>query len=421
LATAGIDLAIFGTRRQRRAAGVAKRNAAADLRVVRQNSVVRTAVASRDVMILQLLVAGITIFGLVMVLSASSVVSIVDYGSPWSLFLRQAIWTVLGIAAFAVARRVDLQKMRRFIVPFFVLTAVMLLAVLLPGLGQVSGGSSRWIGAGPVRIQPSEFAKLAFALYGADLLARRVKSKDVGREILRPIILVLGFLGILIVKQPDLGTAIILVCIAITLLYAGGIERRVLGTLIAVAIGLAGILAIAAPYRRDRLLSFLHPFSQASTSGYQLAQALASMGSGHIVGAGLGATVSKWFLPNAQTDFIFAVVGNEFGLIGSIAVVACFVAIGVLGLRIAARATDPFSRLLATAITAWIVLQAFINIGGVIGIMPETGIPLPFLSFGGSSLVVALFAMGIVINIAEPKSKLRGARSGHKRLSAPRR
>lgn len=372
------------------------------------------AVGQRDATRLTMLTAAITGFGLVIVLSASSVVSIADYGSPWALFERQVMWTVLGAGAFLLASRGDLRRLRRLTAPMLIVTVFLLFVVLVPGLGKTAGGSSRWIGAGPIRIQPSEFAKLALALFAADLVARREHLLDQLHAVVRPLVVVLAITGILILKQPDMGTAIVLVCIAAAVLYAGGLRSRVLVGIVG-TLGCAGsVLALAAPYRRARLLSFIDPFAHASTSGYQVVQSLEALGSGHLTGTGLGGSAATWgFLPNAQTDFIFAVIGNELGLIGALVVLFAFVGLGALGLRIAARSTDRFSSLLATGLTCWIVCQAFINVGGVIGILPETGIPLPFLSFGGSSLVVALAAVGLLVNIARhplPSGSRGGAR-----------
>ena len=360
----------------------------------------------RDATRLSMLTAAINGFGLVIVLSASSVVSIATYGSPWALFERQLLWTFFGLIAFFVCSRFDLRRLRKLAPTILMATVAMLVFVLAPHIGKSSGGSSRWIGAGPIKIQPSEFAKLAFALFAADLVARRDGARDQVQTVVRPLVTVLAFTALLILKQPDMGTAIVLVVIGAAVLYAGGIERRVLATVFGALAVVGSILALAAPYRRARLFSFINPFAHASTSGYQVVQSLIALGSGHLFGTGLGGSVAKWgFLPNAQTDFIFAVIGNELGLIGELIVILSFVGLGALGLRIAARTADRFSALLATGITCWLVAQALINIGGVIGVMPETGIPLPFLSSGGSALVVALGAVGLLVNIARDPAR----------------
>jgi cell division protein FtsW len=340
-------------------------------------------------------------FGLVMVLSSSTVASINTAGTPWSLFEKQLMWTAIGAVCCLIAIRIPLHRVRQASIPLLLGVIVLLGLVFFPAFGSTVGGSSRWIDLGPLQIQPSEFAKLALVLFLSDLAVRRQKARDEFKAIFIPALLALGILALLIIKQPDLGTAIVLTCIAASVLFAAGVRR---GTLVAVIgmLSLVGIvLAMDQSYRRERFLAFMHPMANATGSGYQLAQSLIALGSGHLTGSGIGGSVAKWnLLPNAWTDFIFAIVGNELGLLGGIAVIAAFAAFAYFGLRIARRSTDRFSSLLAVGITAWIVSQAFINIGGVEGALPETGVPLPFISSGGSSLVVALVAVGLLYNIA---------------------
>ena len=366
----------------------------------------------REARRLVLLTAALSAFGLVIVLSASSVASLTADGSPWSLFIKQALWTAIGGVAFLVATRVDLTRLRRFAVPFLLISAALLVAVLAPGLGRTAEGSSRWIGAGPLRLQPSELAKLAFAIFAADLIARRAGARDETKAIVIPTCTVLGVMALLILRQPDMGTAVVLCCLTASMLYVSGVKSGLLLRLLVVLSLLGGVVALWAPYRRARLLSFFDPFAHASTSGYQVVQSLVALGSGHLTGSGLGGSVAKWgFLPNAWTDFVFAIIGNELGLVGSLAVLAAFAWFTWLGIRIASRTADRFQRLLATGITCWVAAQAVINVGGVIGIMPETGIPLPFLSSGGSSLVVVLAAVGLLVNIARQPARRAGAPS----------
>jgi len=285
--------------------------------------------------------------------------------------------------------------------PLLCTCCFMLLVVLVPGIGVRVGGSSRWLGFGAWRVQPSELAKLAMALYCADLLARRRDRMRDLRVTLRPILVVLFVVAMLVMRQPDMGTTLVLASIVVSILFVAGTPLPALvGTL---ALGAAGAFALGmtASYRRARLLSFLHPWSDRSNTGYQLVQSIVGLASGGVAGVGLGASRAKWgFLPNAHTDFIFAIVGEELGLLGSLLVVALFAALAVLGVRAAARAPDRFGVLLGTGITAWLVGQAVINIGTVVGILPVTGVPLPFVSFGGSSLVIAMGAVGILLNIA---------------------
>jgi cell division protein FtsW len=374
----------------------------------------------RDANRLTVLVAALSCFGLVVVLSASSIVSITASGSPWSLFEKQVMWTVIGAGAFLLASRLDLGLLRRASVPMLVVSGGLLVAVFAPGISSDAvGGSSRWIGAGPLKIQPSELSKLSICLFAADLLARRADVEDQQRQIVYPLFTVIGVFGLLILKQPDMGTTVVLCVIGLSLLWAAGIERMLFVRLVSLLCVGGGIFAFAAPYRRARLFSFVNPFAHASTTGYQVVQSLEALGSGHITGTGLGTSAAKWgFLPNAWTDFIFAVIGNELGLVGTTAVLLAFAGFCWLGVRIAARTTDRFTSFLATGITCWIGSQAIINIGGVVGVLPETGIPLPFLSSGGSSLVVTLAAVGILVNIS--RSTARAARSPKEPSTDPR-
>jgi cell division protein FtsW len=346
-------------------------------------------------------IAVLNAVGVVMVLSASSVVSLTNYGSAWYFFERQLVWTVLGVAAFLLVVRVDYRRWRHLVRPLLIATVAMLVLVLVPGFGVYVAGSRRWLGAGSWRFQPSEVAKLALLLFTADLLTRRKDELGDWRRVLRPALLVVGGIAGLVMLEPDLDSTLLLAMIATAVLVAGGIRLRHLMAVGASGFVLATTLALAAPYRRARVLTFLHPTADAGNTGYQIVQSLIALGTGGLTGVGLGAGRAKWhFLPNAHTDFIFAVIGEELGLIGSLLVLSLFFAFAVLGVRVAARAPDRFGMLLATGITVWVTAQAAINIGGVVGLLPVSGIPLPFVSFGGSSLVFTMVGAGILANIA---------------------
>jgi cell division protein FtsW len=339
--------------------------------------------------------------GVVMVLSASSILSLTSYGNAWHFFQRQLIWTGLGVIAFAVVVRIDYHSWQRAIRPLVVVSGVLLVLVLVPKIGVYVGGSRRWLGLGPWRFQPSELAKLALLLFAADLVARRVDDLYDWRKVLRPVLVVLLGFGALVCLEPDLDSTVLLGVIVGAVLFAGGIRARHLAVVGGAAVALAAVLAMAAPYRRARVLTFLDPTADASNTGYQIVQSLIALGSGGVDGVGLGAGRAKWlFLPNAHTDFIFAVIGEELGLIGTLTVLLLFVAFAVVGVRTALRAPDRFGMLIATGVTVWIVAQAAVNIGGVTGVLPVSGIPLPFVSFGGSSLVFSLVAAGIMANVA---------------------
>lgn len=347
------------------------------------------------------LVTVLIVIGLIMVLSASSVESLRQYGSSWAIFERQVLWVILGVVALVLAARIDYRRWRRFATPLLVVCLLLLLAVLVPRLGVSSGGSSRWLGVGSLRMQPSELAKLGLVIFGADLLTRRANQMRSWKATIRPLLLIVGLACLLVIKQPDLGTALILICIVMGLLFAAGTSFAAIGTLLGVSATAAVLVALAEPYRRARLFSFFDPWAHASGSGYQVVQSLVGLGSGHMLGVGLGSSAAKWgFLPNAYTDFIFSVLGEELGLVGALLVVALFIALAVVGIRIAVRSSDRFGGLLAAGVTTWIVVQAVINIGGVAGMLPVTGVPLPFISFGGSSLVIMMAAVGMLLNVA---------------------
>jgi cell division protein FtsW len=339
--------------------------------------------------------------GLVMVLSASAYTSLQFYGSVWTIFERQVLWMAFGAIAFWGTMRIRYDIWRRLRIVLPLVTLVLLVAVLVPGIGVVAGGSSRWIGVGLLRLQPSELMKLAMAVFAADLLARRADRLARTRSVVVPLLGLLAVSGVLVLKQPDMGTALVLALITFALLYAGGVPLRPVAKALGVTAALALIVGLAEPYRRARLFSFLDPFAHAKGSGYQVVQSLVGLGSGHLYGLGLGGGREKWgLLPNAHTDFIFSVIGEEGGLLGTLVVLGLFAALAWFGLRAATRAPDRFGGLLAVAATCWITSQAVINVGAVIGVLPVTGIPLPFISFGGSSLVITLGAAGILANVA---------------------
>ncbi len=347
------------------------------------------------------LVVVLTMLGLIMVLSASSVMAYQKYGSPWLFLKRQIVWAALGAGALIVGTLVPYQKWRRLAKPLMGLSILGLIVVLIPGVGITVNGSSRWLGYGQLRVQPSELAKLALLLYSADLLARRSKLVGDVRLTLAPVLGMFGVAALLMMKQPDLGTTIVTAAIVFSVLFVSGVPTGALTLTGIVGFAATGVLSFSEKYRRDRMLSYLHPEKDAQKNGYQLVQSLVGVSSGGIFGVGLGNSRAKWgYLPHAHTDFIFAIIGEELGLVGASFVVGLFVAFGVLGVRTALRAPDRFGMLFAVGITAWVLVQAMVNIGAVIGVLPVTGIPLPFVSFGGSSLLVTMAATGMMLNVA---------------------
>jgi cell division protein FtsW len=348
------------------------------------------------------LVVVLCLIGLVMVLSASSVESLRLYGSPWYFFERQVLWLVVGAGAFTVAFRTDYHRWRRWSTGSMVVALAGLFLVLVPGFGVSVSGSTRWLGVGSWRIQPSEFAKVALILFGADVLDRRGDRGGDWRYTMGPVLAAFGILALMVMMQPDMGTTMVLAGIALAVLYVGGSPMGPMVGVLGAGATLTLLMAVAAPYRWRRMTAFLHPFADATNTGYQSAQGLVALGSGHIFGLGIGASRASWgYLPNQHTDFIFAIIGEETGLLGAMLVIGLFAAFAVAGIRAASRAPDRFGALLAGGVTAWIVVQAIINVGAVVGLLPVTGVPLPFVSFGGSSLVIALGAIGIVANVAK--------------------
>jgi cell division protein FtsW len=352
-------------------------------------------------MLLAALVAMLCVTGLMMVLSASSVEALRSYGGAWVFFVRQLIWVAIGALALIGTMYLDYRHWKRAVRPVLGISFVLLLLVLVPGVGIRAGGASRWLGTGSLRIQPSELAKLAVLLFGADLLDRRSAQVRDWRVVLRPVLLTTGLLAMLVLVQPDMGTTMLMVLVVLVLLFVGGVPLFSMASVGAVTGAAALVLAKVEGYRWDRVSSFRDPFGNFSNTGYQVAQSLVALGTGHVGGVGLGASRAKWgFLPNAHTDFIFAIVGEELGLVGTCLVVGLFVAFAALGVRVALRAPDRFGTLLAGGVTAWVCGQAAVNMGAVTGLLPVTGVPLPFVSFGGSSLVVTMAATGILLNIA---------------------
>ncbi len=358
--------------------------------------------------ILLALVAVLCVVGVVMVGSASEVISIEQYHSPWAILIRELMWMTVGAIGLFFAVRFDYHKLRPLRVPILIGTFFLLLLVLAPGIGVAANGSSRWIGFGQFRLQPSELMKFAIVIFGADLIVRRQETGGSYRTVIGPMLLVAGLACGLILIQPDMGTALVIAVIAIALLFASGVSMR---PIVKVLVGL-GLLAVAVglvdPYRRARLLSFLDPTAHAAGSGYQVTQSLIGLGSGNLIGVGLGSGRLKWgALPNAHTDFIFSVIGEELGLIGAVAVLLLLVALCWFGLQAAERAPDRFGSVLGVGLVTWLAAESFINVGAVIGLLPVTGIPLPFISFGGSSLVITMVSAGVLINIARQGAAAR--------------
>ena len=362
-------------------------------------------------------VGALVLLGLIMILSASNVAAFAQYGSSFRFFTRQLVWAAAGLAAFAVCARIDYRRWRRASGPLLGIVLLLLLLVLVPGVGIAAGGSARWLGAGPLQFQPSEVAKLALVLFLADAYARK-KERGYGdfSYAMFPALPAIGLLALLIMLQPDLGTTLLLGGIGFGILFAAAVPGRFLVPTIAAGGAAAAVAALIEPYRRARVLAFLNPWEDPFNTGYHTIQSLIAVGSGGWFGVGLGASRQKWlYIPNAHTDFIFAIFAEETGLVGSLVVIGMFAFLAYMGVRVARRAPDRFGMLVATGITLWVSLQALVNMGAVTASMPVTGVPLPLVSFGGSSLVISLAAMGILVNIAYHGERARRERGSSRR------
>ena len=346
--------------------------------------------------------------GVVMVYSASSATALLSDQSPQGLLIRQGIYAVLGLIAFAVCARIKPSKLVGWGQPAVLVCLGLLVVVLMPGIGIMANGSRRWLGMGPVQLQPAEFAKLALILFLAAYLTKNAAKLDEFKTLRLPV-LIAGAMAVLVIVEPDLGTAIVLVGTAIAMIALAGTSARLVG-LIAMGAVLLGALGIAAePYRRSRLFAFLDPWSDPQGAGFQIVQSKLAIGSGGVNGVGLGNGLQKvFYLPEAHTDMIMATVGEELGLIGFIGVIAVVGAVVWSGYRIAQSAADGRQRLLAGGLTTLIALQSIVNLGAVLGVLPVTGVPLPFMSYGGSSLVVFAASAGILVGIGR-RSRARRA------------
>ncbi len=351
--------------------------------------------------LLVLAVAVLNIVGLVMVLSASSVESLDSKGNPWWFFERQLLWTAFGALAFLAASRFDHRRWRRVAPLLLVVAFGLLTVVLIPGIGIYVDGARRWLGSGQFRLQPSEIAKFALLVFCADVLARRQHEVADWRRGLRPIVSVLGAVALLMMLEPDLASFMVIAVMVAAMLVVGGIRARHLATLAAAGVAMVTMFSFVVPWRRARMFSFFSGGQDAHAAGYQVTQSLIALARGGWTGVGLGAGRAKWnFLPAAHTDFIFAVIGEELGVLGCALVIGLFVLIAVIGIRTAHRAPDRFGTVLAVGATTWIVGQAILNLGAVVGVLPVTGVPLPFVSFGGTALVSTMVAAGVLVNVA---------------------
>jgi cell division protein FtsW len=358
--------------------------------------------------LLLLITLALVAFGLVMVFSATSGQATLGNGDASYYLRKQGLYALIGVVLLVLARRWSYRSLRPLAPTLIVVSLGLLVAVL--AVGQTVNGAKRWLQFGPAVFQPSELAKLALVIWVAAYLSRHPAPRTLG-ELFKPIGLVTGVFCVLFLVEPDLGTAITVVIMLGGVLVVSGAPARLLVT----AGGLVGSLVLAAawfePYRRARLLSFLNPWDDPQGAGYQTVQAMLGLGSGGIFGVGLGEGVTKnFYLPEAHTDMIFAIVGEELGLVGTTALIAAYAAFAYAGFRVALACKDPFGKRLAAGITTLVCGQALINVAAVMGAAPLTGITLPFVSYGGSSLVIGLAGVGILLNIAGDHGRASRAR-----------
>jgi cell division protein FtsW len=341
-------------------------------------------------------------FGVVMVYSSSSASTLLQgRGSGTGYLVKYVVYGALGLVVMRVLARDGIARVQSLVAPLLAVSFALVLAVHIPHVGVTVNGAKRWIGTGPLQFQPSELLKIALVLYGATLLARKPARVHDLRELSKPLLVVVGVACLLVATQPDLGTAMVIAFTSCALLVAAGIPLRNLAIIGGSAFAVVALYAIARPYARARLTSFLDPWAHASGSGFQAVQGQIAIGSGGLFGVGPGESVQKiFYLPEAHTDFILAVIGEELGVVGVSALLFLYGLIAYAGLRAAKAARSLHSALIAVGMTSLIVSQALLNVFAVLGLAPLTGVPLPLVSYGSSSLIVTLAAMGLLLNVA---------------------
>lgn len=367
-------------------------------RHARTRAKIRSDGGRRSVLLL-VVVAMLVTIGLGAMLSASSVVSIRASADQFELFTRQVLWVGLGFAALVVTMFIPYNWWRRIALPLY--AAVVVGLVITLAIGDRRGGATRWIELGPVTLQIAEVAKFAtLSLLAAVLTKKDALLNDI-RHVAVPVAAILGTVGLLLLAQPDFGSVLLIVTPAFIVLAASAVPLRFVFSMAGLGAMAMVVVAMSADYRKTRLTAWLRPFDDAKGAGLQAVQSMVALGTGGMFGVGLGQSRARWlWLPNAHTDFIFAIIGEETGFAGASIVILLFAMIGVAGVSIAFRAPDMYGRLLAIGIVSWLTVQALVNIGGVIGVVPITGVPLPFISSGGNAMVASLAAIGVLINIS---------------------
>jgi cell division protein FtsW len=353
--------------------------------------------------ILLIAIFSLVIFGLIMIFSASVVLSLDNFGVPYYYFYHQLFYGIIpGLILWGIIQHIDYRRWEKFAPIIFLIALLLLFAVLIPGIGQTQKGAARWIYIGSFNFQPAEIAKLALALYLAAWLASKGEKIKSFSEGFVPFVAIVGMLAFLIINQPDIGTLGVISLMALTIFFLARCRLSHFFLLIVSGISFLFIMIKIAPYRLARLTVFLNPGADPQGIGYQINQALLAIGSGGLWGAGLGHSKQKFlYLPEPIGDSIYAIIAEELGLLGSVFLLALFLTVGIRGMLIAKRTPDLFGKLLAGGITAWIVFQALINMAAITSLIPLTGVPLPFISYGSTALVVVLSASGILLNISK--------------------
>lgn len=357
-------------------------------------------VNNRTATTLLVLVVVLVVIGLGSTQSASSVVAFDKTEDSLFFFKRQLVGVGLGTVALIVTSRIPYRVYRKVAIPLFLVTVGLLVAVMV--VGTEINGARRWLPLPYISFQPSEVAKVAVVFTLAFILEKKHKLLIQFGHFIVPVAATVGVIGLLIIKQPDLGTLIVIAAAAMAVIVASDTPMKWVLLIGVVAVLAATLLAFSESYRADRITSFLDPYADSGGNGYQVIQGYYALGNGGIFGVGLGASRARWFyLPNAHTDFIFAIIGEETGLIGGLTVIGLFMVLGLTGWMVASRAPDRFGRMIAAGITVWLSFQALVNIGGVLGVVPITGIALPFVSFGSTALIVSMAALGVLVNVAQ--------------------
>jgi cell division protein FtsW len=351
---------------------------------------------------LAIIVVILLCIGVIMIFSSSGIYALQEMGDTCYFLNRHLMFLCLGIIAGLTVMSFDYRLLRKYAKPLLLISLIMLVFVLIPGIGKSSYGARRWFRVGPINFQPSELAKLSVMIYVADFLARRKSKVSSFIEGFIPLMMMLGAFCLLIVKQPDLGNSVLIASIVLIMMFVAGANLKHLGSLILLAAPVLYFLVAKVPYRLARIMAFLDPWQDSQGAGFQLTQSQIALGSGGIFGVGLGHSVQKLFyLPAAHTDFILSIIGEELGLVGTLCVIGLFAAFIWQGVRIVKRTTDPFGYYLGVGIMSMMGLQAVVNIGVSIGAFPTKGLPLPFISYGGSALIFHMIAVGLLLNISK--------------------